>query len=241
MPKSIYRAKAFKSRASHPLNGLSVIFDLGGFSKFFNQPDVHSYIPSYLNHITKCIETAFFGGKQFWLLDGSDDLPPLNPLPIHRKFLGDGALYIWTPSKTSEEFSTNFLGYLSNRLWNLQKELPQINKACADQIPVFELPKAIRFGISRGTIYELTIEGSKVKEYIGICINLAARLQKYCSGLNFIASARVGLPSKSLTKHGYIKVLATKIKGFPNEIVIVDKDEYQSLPKNITKDLFADI
>ena len=101
------------------------------------------------------------------------------------------------------------------------------------------MPTGIRFGVARGTIYELSIAKSVRTEYIGVCINLASRLQKYCAGLNFIASARWNMPSATLKKHRYLKVIATKIKGFPKEIVIVDKNEHQKLEAGIRKDLFS--
>jgi hypothetical protein len=47
--------------------------------------------------------------------------------------------------------------------------------------------------------------------------------------LGFIASARIGLPEAVLNEHGYVKVVAKQIKGFPREIVIVDQDEYEGL------------
>jgi hypothetical protein len=71
-----------------------------------------------------------------------------------------------------------------------------------------------------------------------VCINLASRLQKYCAGLNFIASARLNMPSSILQKHNYMKVVATNIKGFPKEIVIVDRSEYAKLDPKVRQDLF---
>ena len=237
MPKDITPAKPFKPRASRARNGISVIFDLGEFSKFFSQPDVHDYIPRYLNHVTRCIEIALFGGVQFWNPE-PDVLRPLALLPVHRKFLGDGALYIWTPKKDTGTFGENFVNYLSNRLWNLQNEFRRINKACSDDVPVFELPTTLRIGVARGTIFELSFEKSTAKEYIGICINLASRLQKYCPGLNFLASARLGLTHDRIEQHGYMRVVATKIRGFPKEIVIVDKEGFSNLHEETRDDLF---
>ncbi len=237
MPKDIAPAKPFKPKASRARNGIAMIFDLGGFSKFFSQPDVHDYIPRYLNHVTRCVEVVLFGGVQFWRPE-KKTMPPLSLLPVHRKFLGDGALYIWTPKKDSGSFTANFVNYLSNRLWNLQDKFHEINRACSDDVPVFELPTTLRIGIARGTIFQLSFEKSTGTEYIGICINLASRLQKYCPGLNFLASARLGLSQKRIEHHGYIRVVATKIRGFPKEIVIVDKKEFSELDEETRNDLF---
>jgi hypothetical protein len=239
--KTISRGPDFKPQSSHAQNGVAMIFDLGGFSKFFNQPDVHTYIPRYLNHVRKCVEIALLGGKAFWLTEETQTVAPLYPRPVHRKFLGDGYLYIWMSLKGSNEFTAPFVANLCNNLWNLQKHFFRVNRACSDDVPVFELPNTIRFGLARGTVFELSMEKTTSREYIGVCINLASRLQKYCPGLNFLASARLEIPETMLSKHGYIRTVATKIKGFPREILIVDKDEFEDLPEETKTELFTDI
>lgn len=197
MRKLAFHSQYFKPEASRAREGIAVIFDIAGFSSFFNQPDVHNYIPQYLNHIIKCVEISLFGGKNFWRGDKAENIPPLPVIPVHQKFLGDGVLYVWSP-KESKSLSKSLILPLTNRLWNIQMQFSEINKACVDFIPVAELPSGIRFGVARGTIFELSVENSREKEYIGVCLNLASRLEKYCSGLNFIASARLGLATSDI-------------------------------------------
>ena len=135
--------------------------------------------------------------------------------------------------------SSDFIQYLCNRLWNLKTDFSKIIERASDQVPVMDVPQRIRFGLARGTIYELRRKHTSQREYIGFCINLASRLQKYCPDLGFIASARLGLAESVLKEFGYIKVVAKQIKGFPREIVIVDGSEFDALdPK--TKDLYFD-
>ncbi len=183
-------APRFKPQASRPHDGIAMTFDIGGFSAFFNQPDVHKYMPKYLNHIADYLDICIFGGVQYWIKEPKEQkLSPLDVLPDHRKFLGDGALYIWAPTD-SEVLTSEFTVYLANRLWNLQRNFSNVNQACADVILVFELPYAIRIGLARGTVFELSLASSGAKEYIGICLNLASRLQKYCAAqLHCICSA----------------------------------------------------
>lgn len=232
----------FDSIASHPKHAIVLIYDLGGFSKFFNQPDVQDYVPKFINKVSNAMNIIFSGGKRPWEPSGkpSTGIYSIEPLqsPIHEKFLGDGALYLWTPPKGKKNFSDIFILNLCNRLWNLKKFFGNILKDCSNDIPVLELPDKIRFGLTRGTIYELSQYKSAKREYIGFCINLASRLQKYCPELGFIASARIGLSESTLKEHLYIKVIATKIKGFPKEIVIVDKDEFKNLDEKIKEELF---
>jgi len=130
---------------------------------------------------------------------------------------------------------------LVNRLWNLKNNFGKILSKCSDEVPVVDLPKKIRFGLAAGSVYKLTYEDSNKEEFIGYCINLASRLQAYCRDLGFIASARIGIPMSILKKHGYIKVVATKLKGFPKEIVIVDELEYKELEEKVRTELFEEL
>ena len=237
MARSISRGKVFEPHAGMAQNGIAVIFDLEGFSRFFNQPDAHEYIPIYLNIVTEAVETSYFGGTEYWI-DKNEVGDALSILPVHKKFLGDGALYIWALRKKGQSFSEAFVALLTNRLWNIQNSFRHIKRASAEKVPVFELPPRIRFGLARGTVHELSVKGSTEKEYIGVCINLASRLQKYCPDLTFIASARLRFSDRILEEYGYIKVVATKLRGFSKEIVIVDKNEYDDLDDNIKEELF---
>jgi class 3 adenylate cyclase len=124
---------------------------------------------------------------------------------------------------------------------NLKDSFSEVLKQAAADVPVLDLPTRIRFGVARGTIYELTRASGTNKEYIGFCINLASRLQKYCADLGSIVSARVGLPDEFVAKEEYKRVVATKIRGFPEEIVIVDKEEYEALAEGQRASLFRDL
>jgi class 3 adenylate cyclase len=230
----------FKGQASLAKHGIAVIFDLEDFSKFFNQPDVQDYIPVYLNKVIAAVEICLFGGEAPWR-DKDKTIEPLTILPIHRKFLGDGMLYVWSLSGIAEDTVSKLATLLCNRLWNIKTAFRKINKSCAEVVPVLDLPPRIRFGVGRGTIYELSVENDSSKEYIGFCVNLASRLQRYCSSLGFIASARLSIKESDLANFNYTKIVATKIKGFPKEIVIVDKKEYEKLDATVRKDLFDEL
>lgn len=240
MARRIETTIRFDPKASRAKHAIALIYDLEGFSRFFNQPDVQDYVPRFLNHISNVFQTILLGGVAYWLTTEEQPDEPMTRLsaPIHEKFLGDGALYVLTPPGAVGSFTDDFVIHLCNRLWNLQNYFEVVLRRAADEVPVFELPKRIRFGLARGTVYELTCRRTARKEYIGFCINLASRLQKYCPELGFIASARVGLPEEILKKHAYRKVVATQIRGFPKEIVIVDKDEFEELDLDTRETLF---
>lgn len=230
-----YETYSFINQASRPKNAVALIYDLEGFSRFFNQPDVQEYVPQFINIVSASIASIINGGDTFWCPSGVQDGALLQP--VHEKFLGDGGLYIFTPAKGELTFPDEFLMHLCNRLWNLKSNFDAVISACADEVPVFELPRRIRFGLARGTVYELMKETGET-EYIGFCINLASRLQSYCNALGFISSARMNLPDSVLAEHDFMKVVATKLRGFSKEIVIVDKDEFENLNGDTREELF---
>jgi class 3 adenylate cyclase len=235
LPTPLERFATFQ-HVEKPRNGIAMIFDLEGFSKFANQPDVHEFVPRYLNSVIAAVETCIFGGEAYWLKEPEDYLP-IFILPVHRKFMGDGMLYIWSLEHVPRPKVPGFVTLLCNRLWHLKAGFKRINQACA-AVPVANFPPRIRFGVARGGISELTCGDHAAKEYVGVCINLASRLQHYCPDIGFIASARLDLRDQVLERHDYKRVIAKKIKGFPKEVVIVDRQEYEQLDPDVRKALF---
>ena len=227
----------FQPTASPPKNAVGLIFDLEGFSRFFNQPDVSDYLPRFLNHVFDAVEISLQGGDAYWM---GKKYASLEFTVAQRKFMGDGALYVLLPEKGKAAFSIDELSVLCNRLWYLKGNFSRVLERCAEDVPVVDLPRRIRFGLARGSVIELREATDDSTEYVGFCINLASRLQKYCPHLGFIASARMGLKQTDLDKHGYIKTVATAIKGFPEEIVLVDKREMADFEKE-NKQLFASL
>jgi hypothetical protein len=63
MHKSTFK---FSDQANPPKNAIALIYDLEGFSKFFNQPDVQHYIPAFLNHVSHAISVCLYGGTSYW-------------------------------------------------------------------------------------------------------------------------------------------------------------------------------
>lgn len=223
-----------------PVVGLALIFDISGFTKFYNKPDVHYYMTSYINHIIDCMEVNIWGGEVYWTEDNKK-IPPLKLLPTMRKFLGDGMLYVWEDSEDRLiSNSPTLKNNLINRLWNLQNNFYKINKKLMENIPIGDLPSTVKFGIAQGTIFKLE-EADGTTDYIGPCINLASRLVKYCAEINFIASARLDLPNGKLEEDGYFRIIAKELRSFENEIVIIDKTDYENIGNADKKRLFQEI
>ncbi|MBL7841887.1 MAG: hypothetical protein JNJ75_17200 [Cyclobacteriaceae bacterium] len=228
----------FKS-ADRPSLGLALIFDISGFTMFYNKPDIHFYVTNYINHIVDCVDSTIWGGTAYYT-EPPKEIDPLKLKPSMRKFLGDGMLYVW--EDTDERFlsSPNLKINLINRLWNLQKYFSSINKKLLEEMPIGDLPKSVKFGIAQGTIYKLVEEDNTI-DYIGPCINLASRLVKYCPEINFVASARLDLPKDKLEANRYFRIIAKELRSFENEIIIVDKNDYSKVSENDKKRLFTSL
>lgn len=229
----------FQDKASYPEQAIVLIFDLEGFSKFFSQPDVHNYVPTFLNMVLEAVDLVFKGGQLYFspVNPGEENSIKALPKPVHSKFLGDGALFIWY----TKQFKEGEVLSMINRLWNLKTHFKMVLDKASEVIPIMDIPGSIRFGIAAGSVYKLTYEGSNREEFIGYSINLASRLQSYSRDIGFIASARINLKGEELEKNKYKKVVATDIKGFPREIVIVDKGDYESIPLSDRKNIFQEL
>src|ERR1044071_6380488 len=122
----------FDSTASRPKLGLVVIYDLEGFSKFFNQPDAQSYVPKVINEVSEAISICIFGGNAYWIDDEAKrEYPSLDMTPVHEKFLGDGAMYLWVETK-NKPLDRDFIEALTNRLWLLKSGFRDVVKKCHD-------------------------------------------------------------------------------------------------------------
>lgn len=228
----------FKERASYPQHAVVMIFDLEGFSKFFSQPDVQDYVTKYLNIVFSAVETITKGGEAYWMPKSvkNNNLSVL-PSPIHSKFLGDGGLYIWNYN----DFTSDQLISFVNRLYNLRLNFEKILEKAVEEVPVIDIPKNIRFGVSAGSVLKLNGINNNREEFIGYSINLAARLQSYCREIGFIVSGRLNIKTTNLEKHQYVKQIAIAIKGFPQEIVIIDKDDLDLLDDDTKNSLFVSV
>ena len=230
------RGIEFLEEARIPRMALVLVCDLEGFSKFFNLPDVQSYIPLYLNEVFKCLSITIQGGTAYWMEDKKDFTPLLQA--AHVKFLGDGALYVWLPPEGEVSFDQNLLIKLMNRLWFMKSYFFKINERASEVVPIPGLPQKIRFGLAMGNIFELQHANGRSNEYVGMCVNLASRLQSYCPSLGIVASARLGISAGLLEKNNYIKVVARNLKGFPREYVCVEKDEFMGMDRMTRNNLF---
>jgi len=48
------------------------------------------------------------------------------------------------------------------------------------------------------------------------------------------------LSNREIEKHGFMKVVATQLRGFADEIVLIDRVEYEALSEEIRTRLFKE-
>lgn len=143
MAKAITSTTKFASRGGNPAHGLALIYDLEGFSKFFNQPDVQDYVPKFLNHVSQAVSVVLLGGTAYW--DSSYQKYHAQQAPIHEKFLGDGMLYVWRLKRNQLDFDPVFIRILCNRLWNLKDAFNEVLKQL---LPMFRSSTSLHeFGL----------------------------------------------------------------------------------------------
>lgn len=217
---------AFKeSKHLDRLLAVAVIFDLEGFTEFCTQPQVEHRIPALLNRLSEllcsCLDRSWAPGD-----DCAFHLAELG-FPAQVKFLGDGGLLIWLLPE-EDEGQLSFLLALLSRLYIARRSFGDVVETFKDDFGLPRMPDKVRIGLAAGEIVRLNSVAGE-EEFVGFPINLASRLQGYCRGLGFLASARIGIPSEFLEEHGFQKVYAKRLRGFSKEVLIVDKADFYSL------------
>lgn len=204
---------------SNLTNGLSVMFDLEGFTNFCKQIDPQLAVPEYLSQFLKwifkrvkeeLIETKIEEGYEFYA-----------PFPFLSKFLGDGILFLWDTADMDDNEITNIVVSMLNICREYTtKFYPEISNNIADT------PRKLRCGIARGAIYSV----GNGEDFVGPCINMSARLQKL-SSLGFCFSRR-GINPTNMTQKFADQFISKKvnIRGIgENEIVCILKSEFENL------------
>ena len=203
------------------IHALAAVFDLEGFTSFCHRAGSHLEVPEYLNEFLR------------WLFDDIADLfkegqrknrvRVWGSLPFFAKFMGDGVLFLWDTQHSGEEtglgniiqrlnairlrYSSNFIPYIRTKIDNP--------------------PSRLRCGIARDKVMSI----SNGQDYVGSCINIAARLQKI--GKLGFAFKRTGLdPTKCFNKSDAKHLLIKKvnIRGIGDDkLIVVLRKEYEEL------------
>ena len=144
-------------------------------------------------------------------------------LPFYAKFLGDGVLFLWNTQDLDPYDIANVVKTLNNICDNYCSNfLPKIRKV------VSRPPTKLRCGIARGQIISVGHD----RDFVGPCINVAARLQK-TGQFSFAFSKRGFALDRGFGswKDTYT-LIRIPIRGVGDEeLVFVKTSEYDSLPE----------
>lgn len=211
------------SQSGEYTQALAAFFDLDGFSDFCNQVDSHLVIPEFLTRFLNWLFQAL--ADEFRESEDATTVRLWGCLPFYAKFLGDGILFLWAtdrcrgfPGKVNIAQSL-----LSITNAYVSRFVPDIRKA------VSKPPPRLRCGIALGQI--VPIGGGA--DYVGSCINAAARLQKL--GLLSFAISRRGFdltesPDVEGSLRSFLVLKRTAIRSIGiNELVYIRKDEFAAL------------
>jgi class 3 adenylate cyclase len=219
------------SQDGNILQALVAIFDLEGFTEFFNQIDPHIVVPEFLSKFLSWL----FGEISAIVKLKEEDTKILMRanLPFFAKFLGDGILFIWDARQIVDHKSIgNFviaLRIICNKY--ISEFLPKIKNDFAKP------PIKLRCGIARGQIISI----GNGYDFVGPCINVASRLQKL-GNLSFAFSRRGFDIEKIMRPIAQEKFILKKIsiRGIgEEELVYIARKEFDDLsPKE--KKLFKD-
>jgi class 3 adenylate cyclase len=222
---------------SKRVNALVAILDLQDFTAFSQQEDPELAVQPFLNEL---VVWFFKKLKELALIEQKNQLVYCHiPLPIYAKFLGDGFMLIWDLNLESiqqkcketghnwEIETQRYIGNILNILFDI-KNLYKNELAKKLRLEYRKVPKKLRCGVARGSIY--SIGGGK--DYVGPCINKAARLANYPPLSMLVSTKGISIERSSSEKLTKFFVRATMdLKGIGKEYVYINRYEYGHLPE----------
>ncbi|MBD3347469.1 MAG: hypothetical protein GF401_20625 [Chitinivibrionales bacterium] len=227
---------------SEPSEVLAVVFDLEGFTDFTRQVDPQLAIPNFISEFFSWL----FTNIKECMIDKQQGNVLWAELPFFSKFTGDGVLFLWKidmkkiigidsklSSKKLQDHLQRFLCNIVASLYNFCKRYPVFLKSIKGRY--VDPPRQLRCGIARGNVFPI----GAGKDYVGPCINIASRLQKF-NGLSFVFSAR-GIDKRGFNID-FEEVFVEKqvgIRGIgTHELVYVVKDEFAGLPEELKANFY---
>lgn len=152
---------------SASIEAICAMFDLAGFTDFARQVDPQLAVPEYLKSY---IQWLFDSVKESCVIEKRETEWALyTKLPFFGKFMGDGVMFLWDASDFNDVIACN-TPVLMDRICSayVSEFLPSSQKQ------VTSSPPKLRCGVARGNV----ISVGNGEDFVGPCINVAARLQK---------------------------------------------------------------
>ena len=165
---------------SAPTEAIAAVFDLAGFTNFCRQIEPQLSVPQYLNSFLIWLFKQL--RDEMRESDQGDKVVLWAHLPFFVKYLGDGLLVLWD-TKPMQPTTVGARNVVLSAFQICQKYRSQFLPTVKTRI--VEPPPVLRCGVAMGTVFSVG-EG---QDYVGSCINMAARLQKL-PGVSFSFNRR---------------------------------------------------
>jgi hypothetical protein len=199
-------------------SAIAAVFDLQGFTVFCKQIEPHLSVPIYLGGFLdwifgairkETVQRRYEHGVKVW-----------HALPFFMKFMGDGLLVLWDTGGMPKAAQHNLILSCENILFGYRDQF-----APAMRRKVSDVPPILRCGIAKGSVFSV----GNGEDYVGSCINVAARLQKL--GSLSIAFARRGFDPEEQWKGephlAYWLLKKVSIRGIgENELVYIKSKDF---------------
>lgn len=200
---------------------ISVVFDLEGFTNYCSEAGTPQQIATFLNEFLIWIFSAFRLKNCF--KSDSNYVSLNSSFPFFSKFMGDGVMFLFDTSSFNDSKGIHNIPVQMKEICELY--LSDFFRNAVTKYP--HIPAKLRCGIAQGSVQSLG------NDYVGICINCSARLQKldsfsFCFSLNGFDITKVGKnPQK------YLAILAP-IRGIgEKELIGVLKSDYEKLSDDL--------
>jgi|ERR1043166_4425214 class 3 adenylate cyclase len=167
------------SAAAEATDAIAAVFDLEGFTNFCKQIEPHLSVPKYLDAFLTWLMQELREGVRD--TEHGADVVLWTHLPFFVKFLGDGLLVLWDCKDMPNIPQRNVIVECAQICFNYKATFtPTLKTKMVDP------PTALRCGVARGTVFSV----GAGQDYVGSCINMAARLQKL-PGITFVLTVAV--------------------------------------------------
>jgi hypothetical protein len=207
---------------------LAVIVDLKDFTVFCDQRDPHLVVPQFVKSFLEWLFERL--RAQLLMEEEGNNVVLWSHLPFFGKFLGDGVLLLWDVTDMGGEAKRNIVESFDVICNDYEtKFLPLLKQYISTP------PPKLRCGMAQGQVTSIA-DG---RDFVGLCINIASRLQKLADGAFSFAFTQKGLEPEEGTEwyEGWdFRLIKIPIRGISkDELVYVPNSEFRKLSKNLKR------
>ena len=205
---------------------LAVIVDLKDFTVFCDQRDPHLVVPQFVKSFLEWLFDKL--RAELLIEEAGNNVALWSHLPFFGKFLGDGVLLLWDVTDIGGEAKINIVQSFDVIRNDYQtKFLPSLKQHISTP------PPKLRCGISQEQVTSIA-DG---KDFVGLCINIACRLQKLADGAFSFAFTQKGLePEEGTDRYESFRLIKIPIRGISkDERVYVLNSEFRKLSKDLKR------